>query len=214
MSAGAYVKKFAVSHTHLPFAKIVPKIRHPMLKYLLRMCLYLAAAGLAQAAGAAQTPRANPPSVPPSPPPQDTLTNAINPGLRARIASEHRNWKATKGGAEFQTAFNYAGGAPILMFVTTPNESADRQRRRLKAIVSACEFMMDSDAFDFAVLCVVEMNGAHSSSAATRNTRVTRARFEEAIRNAGASSEMKAAIARVYADPRAIRAVCDALNIR
>ena len=190
---------------------------------IISVIVFLPALGRAQAAGNAPDPKHPPvslppgvsiPRLPPQAPPEDIATRAINPAVRARVDAAHGSWKATSGGAEFQPGLNYVGGRPILMLVTRTGESGLIQSRRTNAIVSACEFLLDTGAFDRAVICVVEFDPNGSATPAARNTEISREHFEASAKTAGKSTDLKAALAKVRGDAAAIGAICADLGIR
>ena len=157
------------------------------------------------------------PEIPPTPQPVDLANQLIDPAKKQAVMSAHDAWKKDRGGHEFFSGLTFVGGRPIIMLITDQNESLPAQARRKAAIVGACEFLLDSSAFDTVSICVVEMirsQNANLRSQTIRTTQVPRYNFEAAARNFGRSSDLRAAIAAAKVDEAAVYQICTQLGIR
>lgn len=154
-----------------------------------------------------------------SPPPFIKLPNQgqpppVNAALRRKIDGAHAGWKKNDGGAEFNSGITYSrDGQPTLMLITDQNEPKEKQSRRQKAIVTACEFLLDDEAFEGGRVCIVSLDPKNPSAQTTRNYEVQRAKFQTAAKKAGKSDKLKDALKKARDDDHAAKLICADLEI-
>ena len=146
----------------------------------------------------------------------DAATAAIPSALRSRTDAAHANWLKTQGGADFRADLSYGGGRPIMLLIVASDESVAAQTHRMSAIFEACSFLLQDDAFDQAIICISTYDPAHPQTMTTRNTPVSRAAFQAALKKAGKSIVVATALTAVRGDDSAsaTRQICTDLAIR
>lgn len=155
-----------------------------------------------------------------TPPPQIDVPgdpvayDLVTDDLKARLATRRDAWRRSTGSDEFHPSVSVVNGRPILMLMTSSDESAARQSRRLKAAVDACDFMLDDDLFEVATICVATVEKNNPRAVVTRNTEVRRADFRSQVAKSGKKTEYRAALAGSKADDTSLRALCDALDLK
>ena len=138
---------------------------------------------------------------------------AVSPALRQQANAALENWKTAESGAAFAPGLTYVNGKPALMLVTSSTEPAATKLNRKRAIVTACDFLLDAGAFDEATICVVTSEKNGKSPAAAKNYRVKRAQFEQAATQAGKSANAKDAVKKARNDDALVGDICAALGI-
>lgn len=124
----------------------------------------------------------------------------------------HAAWKRD-GGEEFHSGLVYANGTPLLMLVTAKGEAADRALRRKRAIVLACDFLLDETAFGEAGVCVVEFDPKKPREQTLTNYKLRRADFQNAARKAGQTDNVKSAAQKARTDDVVTQKICAELGV-
>lgn len=133
--------------------------------------------------------------------------------LRSAAANAHAAWRDREGGADYQPTLTYLRETPVLMLVTTPRESADRALHRRRAIIQACGFLLGTEAFPRAVICVVETDPAKPGAPAVRNHPVGRADFTARLRAESGTPDFIAALHAARGNDALTLRLCAALRI-
>jgi hypothetical protein len=145
--------------------------------------------------------------------PVDKATLALDPVLTGRVQNAHAQWAKAGDGKEFSPSLSFVGGRPIVMVMAESDENPGMQNRRLKAMVEACEFLVDDSAFESAVLCVSTRDAKNPKVMTTQNTEVHRSAFQAAAKSAGKSNNLPAALTNVHASDVAVKAIAAALGL-
>lgn len=146
--------------------------------------------------------------------PIDTATLKIGDEKKARLASRHESWRKALGADEFHPFLSIVNGRPILMLTTSSEESDATQAKRLRAALTACEFMLLDDAFETATICIATIDKRNPSVVETRNSNIARGSFRSEISKTGKNAEYQSALATAQADDTSVRTVCAALGLK
>lgn len=142
-----------------------------------------------------------------------TPAPSVSPALRAQTGAALEGWKGVGGGAAFSPGLTYVSGKPALMLVTSNGESESTKLNRKRAIVTACDFLLDAGAFDEATICVVSTDPHGKHAVAAKNTRVTRAQLEQTFVQSGKAANAKDGIKKARTDDALVGEICTALGI-
>lgn len=141
----------------------------------------------------------------------------VDPTLKASADTAHAAWKQDEG-KEFGSGLTYVDGVPNLMLITTKGEPAAKLLRRQRAIVAACDFLLDDAAFAKLVITVVEVDPAKPTSQTTSTVEILRGNFKEAVqdsaKSANAKSDAKAATREAKETDSVLRAVSAKLGLK
>lgn len=141
--------------------------------------------------------------------PADTGASA----LRQTVDTAHAAWKKA-GGAEFKSGVTYVQGETTFMVITTPGEAADKKVRRKRAIVAACEFLLDDGTFSKVAICVVEVDARNPENQKVTNFEVRRGNYQEAIKKAARVEDIKEAGRKAKETDSIMESVCTDLGIK
>ena len=100
------------------------------------------------------------------------------------------------------------------MLVTAKHEPAELMLRRQKAIISACEFLLDDAAFDRTWICVVDYDHRKPAEQAARNYEISRTLFQSAAKQAAKQDNVKDAVKQSRTDAAVARQICAALGVK
>lgn len=116
---------------------------------------------------------------------------AVDPTLKAAADNAHAAWKQQEG-REFNPSLTYVDGVPMLMLVTAKDENPGQLLRRQRAIVAACDFLLDDAAFSKLVVTVVSADPKNPRVQTTANFEILRGNFKEAVQESAKSANGKA----------------------
>lgn len=138
---------------------------------------------------------------------------AVAPALKQATDAAHAAWKQQEGG-EFKTGLTYVQGVPTLMLITTPGEPDDKAFRRRRAIVSACDFLLDDNAFAKANICVVTVDPQNPRNQTTTNYEIRRGNYQEAIKKEAKVANVKEGALKAQETDSVVNSVATDLGIR
>lgn len=145
--------------------------------------------------------------------PPGKLKFEVSRATRQATANAHHAWKRD-GGAEFKSGLTYIKGVPVLMLITTKGEPVDKAQRRRRELISACEFLLDENAFERAWICVVEADPRNPGDQTTTNYGFTRADYQAAVKSASRTGTVKDGVKAAREKDAVLGAICTALRVK
>jgi hypothetical protein len=133
--------------------------------------------------------------------------------LKQAVDTAHAAWKQQEA-AEFKTGLTYVQGVPTLMLITTVGEPADKSFRRRRAILSACDFLLDDTTFAKANICVVTVDPQNPKSQATTNYEIRRGNYQESVKKAAKVSNVKEGAVKARETDSVVNAVSTELGLK